>query len=240
MDYGERDRILTLLVQDQGKLTAIAKGAKNSKKRFAGLDLFRVIQVSYASRADDKMVMLGECAVVEDYRDIEASFEKTATASYATELVRELVRDGEGGQEIFELLQGYYQQTHSAEDVAPRLEADLHAFTLMLLRAAGFAPSLSACYRTGKPVSESRTWRFALSGEGALHPEAKRQGERTVETTREVLEALEALSFGYPLAPSDVPEIGLLRRIRPLLLETIKTLLSKEPRSTQYLKMVLP
>jgi DNA repair protein RecO (recombination protein O) len=240
VDYGERDRILTLLVEGQGKCSAIAKGAKNSKKRFAGLDLFRVLQVSYLAPAAEKMAVLGECAVTEDYHDIEGSFEKMAVASYATELVREIIREDEGGQEIFELLVGYYQQLHAAEDAVARLEADLHAFSLMLLRAAGFAPSLSQCCRTGRPVSESRAWRFALTGEGALHPDARREGERTVETSREVLEALESLSYGYPLAASDVPEVSILRRIRPLMLEMFKVLLGKEPRSTQYLKMVLP
>ncbi len=240
VDYAERDKILTLLVQGHGKVSAMAKGAKNSKKRFAGIDLYRIIQVSYTTLAPGKMALLGECTVTEDFRNIEASFEKTATASYGTELVRELVRDGEGGEEIFKLLANYYRQTHETEDVAVRLEADLHAFTLMLLRAAGFAPSLSQCCRTGVPVSESRNWRFALSGEGALHPDAKRQGERSVETSREVLETMESLSFGYPLVPSDVPELSVLRRARPLMLDMMKALLGKEPRSTQYVKMVLP
>ena len=33
--YGESDKIATLLTEDAGKLTGIAKGAKNSRRRFA-------------------------------------------------------------------------------------------------------------------------------------------------------------------------------------------------------------
>jgi DNA repair protein RecO (recombination protein O) len=240
VDLGEHDRALSLLLEGHGKRGAIAKGAQNSKKRFAGaLDHYRLLQAHYTERGEDKMILLQEAKVEEDFPGLEASFNKLAVASWATELTRELLKDGEGGEEIFKLLLGYYQQLTTCEDVPARLEADLCAFSLMLLAAAGFAPSLARCYRTGRPVSESRTWRFALGGEGALHPEARHQGERTLETTREVLEAMEALAYGYPLAPSDVPEAALLRRTRPLLHDTVKALLGKELKAAQFLKMVL-
>ena len=41
LDYGEADRIVTLLTREHGKLAAIAKGARRGKSRVSGsLDLF--------------------------------------------------------------------------------------------------------------------------------------------------------------------------------------------------------
>src|SRR3989449_11041976 len=41
LDYGDADRILTLLTREHGKLAAIAKGARRSKTRVgSSLDLF--------------------------------------------------------------------------------------------------------------------------------------------------------------------------------------------------------
>src|ERR1700730_13004878 len=41
LDYGEADRIVTLLTREHGKLAAIAKGARRGKSKVAGsLDLF--------------------------------------------------------------------------------------------------------------------------------------------------------------------------------------------------------
>ena len=40
-DYGEADRIVTLLTESHGKVSALARGAKKSRKRFgAALGLF--------------------------------------------------------------------------------------------------------------------------------------------------------------------------------------------------------
>src|SRR2546428_9918428 len=41
LDYGEADRILTLLTREHGKLAVIAKGSRRAKARMGnGLDLF--------------------------------------------------------------------------------------------------------------------------------------------------------------------------------------------------------
>lgn len=47
-DYGEADRIVTMLTPDQGKLRLMAKGVRKSNSKLAGgIELFSVSQVSY-------------------------------------------------------------------------------------------------------------------------------------------------------------------------------------------------
>ena len=36
VDYGEADRVVTLLTRARGKVSAIARGARKSRRRFAG------------------------------------------------------------------------------------------------------------------------------------------------------------------------------------------------------------
>src|SRR4051794_31316296 len=40
VDYGEADRVATLLLRAQGKVSALARGARRSRKRYGGLELF--------------------------------------------------------------------------------------------------------------------------------------------------------------------------------------------------------
>jgi DNA repair protein RecO (recombination protein O) len=47
-DYGEADRILTLLTPDQGKIRLIAKGVRKIKSKLAGgIELFSVSDVTF-------------------------------------------------------------------------------------------------------------------------------------------------------------------------------------------------
>ncbi len=51
VDFGESDRILHLLLPGEGRVTAIAKGARRSVRRFAGtLDLFHHLRVQFERR----------------------------------------------------------------------------------------------------------------------------------------------------------------------------------------------
>ena len=51
VDYGEADRVVTLISRDRGKLSAMARGARRSRRRFgAGLALFSVGRASLKER----------------------------------------------------------------------------------------------------------------------------------------------------------------------------------------------
>lgn len=237
VDYGERDVVLTLLLEGMGKRSAIAKGGKASKRRFAGaLEKFRVSRFSFTDRGPDKMAVLGEAKVVEDYPGIERSFDKISVAAYATEMVRELLRDGEGGQGMFASLVRHYRQLSQCEDEIVRLEADLHTFTLRTLSRAGFAPSLTRCVRSGVALESSPRWRFLLTGQGLLHPDQRRPGDHSVEIARDVVEIMRGMGESYVELP---PPAGVLRQMRPMMQGMVHAALGKELRSREYLKMVM-
>lgn len=237
VDYGENDRILTLLLEGLGKRSAIAKGGKSSKKRFAGaLENFRVSRFTFTDRGPDKMLLLAEASVVEDFPGVESSFEKISMTSFATELTRELLQDAEGGELLFAALVAHYRQASASEDALVRLEADLTTYVLRALSLAGYGPSLTRCVRTGRPLVESDTWRFLLTGQGIIHPSQRRQGERTVESTREVFEEMYRLAGGYV---ERLPAPTLLRCMRPMLQGMVHSAVGKELRSGEFLRMVM-
>src|SRR5947209_5448210 len=86
LDYGEADRILTLLTREYGKLAAIAKGARRSRTRIGtSLDLFGRSQMMLARGRNLDVV-----AQVEhrgDVRNIAGNLERTAYACLVAEVV---------------------------------------------------------------------------------------------------------------------------------------------------------
>src|SRR5689334_18160524 len=67
--YGESDRIVTLLTEQHGKVTGIAKGAKNSRRRFAGtLEPFVRIVAVFQHRSTSDLVFLLRCELLGVWR----------------------------------------------------------------------------------------------------------------------------------------------------------------------------
>ena len=57
--YGESDRIVTLITEEHGKITGIAKGAKNSRRRFGGtLEPFLHVRIVFRQRPASELVFL--------------------------------------------------------------------------------------------------------------------------------------------------------------------------------------
>lgn len=241
VDYGDKDRIVTLLMEGAGKRAAIAKGGKVSQKRFGGaFELFRVSEVAYSEgRRRDTLAILNEATVTSDFRAIEGSFEKIAFGAFATELTRELLEDGEGGSDVFQGLLEYYAQLAAQYDDVHRLDADMQAFALALFARSGFAPALEACYRCGRSVEGGHEVVFARQGEGALCGTCRLPGEAALPTNARVLAVAALLAQGYLPDDMPTPAPGLLRRSRALITSLIRALLRRDLKSHKTLQMVL-
>jgi DNA repair protein RecO (recombination protein O) len=146
VDYGESDRIVTLLSRERGKVSAFARGARASRRRFGGaLEPFTLLSVEAKERRGGDLLALESVSVIRGFGGIRTDLARIACASYACELVRELVRDGEPHEQLFALLEAYL----GLLDGAPARPAALRAVELAALAGAGLMPRLAACARCG-------------------------------------------------------------------------------------------
>lgn len=107
MDYGDFDVIITFFTLHSGKLSLIAKSAKKSTKRFAGiLELFSVLEVVAGTGRGKGMAVLQEAVLKQPFSAIRADFKKTAYASYWAELIYNWI------EENFKQVSLYYLLEH--------------------------------------------------------------------------------------------------------------------------------
>ena len=98
LEFGESDRIVHLLTPEWGRVTAMAKGAKRSRKRFAGtLDLFHRLQVQLERRRPTSMVRLEHTRLLDSHQALRTDPRRFALASYLTELLDRLATEGDVG-----------------------------------------------------------------------------------------------------------------------------------------------
>jgi DNA repair protein RecO (recombination protein O) len=146
VDTGEADRVVTLLSRERGKVAAFARAARASRRRFGGaLEPFTLVRAEVRERAGAELLGLESVTPLEGFGGIRDDLARIACAAYAAELARELVRDHEPHEDLFELLVAYL----GALDAAPAAPTGLRAFELGALRAAGLLPRLDACARCG-------------------------------------------------------------------------------------------
>jgi DNA repair protein RecO (recombination protein O) len=165
VDYGEADRVVTLFSRERGKVTAFARAARTSRRRFGGaLEPFTLVAAELRERQGAELLGLDSVSAIRPHGAIRGDLARIACAAYAAELSRELVRDHEPHEELFDLLLAYL----GTLDRGAARPAALRAFELGALRAAGLAPRLDACARCGGPLPAEGPIRFDPGHGGAL------------------------------------------------------------------------
>jgi DNA repair protein RecO (recombination protein O) len=137
-DYGEADRILTLLTPDQGKLRLLARGVRRVKSKLAGgIELFSISNITFVRGRGDIGTLIST-RLVKYYSRIVQDLERTM-AGY--ELIKQInkVTEDEPGPEYFELLKNTFEALDDPEIPLPLVRL---WFSARLLRLSGHSPNL--------------------------------------------------------------------------------------------------
>jgi DNA repair protein RecO (recombination protein O) len=136
-DYGETDRIVTMFTLELGKLSGIARGAKVSRRRFAGaLEAFAHLRLQLKLGAG--LAYLASADILSIFPGVRMELTKIAFAAYACELVERLTPDDEPNPRLFRLLYCYLERLH----LAPVSPSDRRFFAVNLLKILGYQPEL--------------------------------------------------------------------------------------------------
>ena len=88
IDYGESDRVVTLLGRSTGCLGAIARGARKSQRRFGGgLGLCSVGDASLRERGGSELLTLERFDVIASFPSLGSDIARMAHAAYIAELL---------------------------------------------------------------------------------------------------------------------------------------------------------
>lgn len=157
VDYGEADRIVTLLTTELGKLPALARGARRSRKRFGGaLEPYCVLRAEVAPGRGE-LGRLAQAQVSRAFPGILRDLGKMMLAGSACELLRRALPAREPDARVFEAAVGFLEALDGAEGAPEEL---LLAFQVRLMALAGFAPGLDVCAGCGRRADEGQAAMF--------------------------------------------------------------------------------
>lgn len=136
IDYGEADRIITLLTEDHGKIRVMAKGVRKSKSKMAGgIELFSISEVQFIQGRSDISTLMST-RMLKHFGSIVKDLQRTELAYGMLKKTDKTLED-DTGQEYFEILQDSLAALDSAR--IPPLLAEA-SFDMRLLQRLGHVP----------------------------------------------------------------------------------------------------
>lgn len=146
MDYGEGNKIVTLLTNTSGKAGVLIKGAKKVKSRYGSLaQPFTYGEFVFFRGPNGGLGSLNAGEIYESYHTLRENLDQAAYAAYAAELTDRALQDDEAGGFLFEQLKACFDGYTLGKD--PQIVT--HLYEMRILEASGYAPELDACVNCG-------------------------------------------------------------------------------------------
>ena len=150
VEYGESDLVVTLLTDTVGRISALARGARKSAKRFGGvIEPMHTLHVAYDDRSGAELVVLREAKLSRARPFLVTSLERMQAAGQALNWVRKAAPPRTPEPEVWTALEALLDRLADADDTVPP-RARLAATGLQLVAAFGWGIDFERCVSCGK------------------------------------------------------------------------------------------
>jgi len=146
---GESDRIVTFLTRSAGKLRAVAKGARRSKRRFgSSLEPLSRVRLLYFEREGSDLARIDAADLLESFYRLQEDPERGAVLACMAEVADAFAREQQEDEPYFRLLHAVLRAVRDGIE----LDQAARYFEIWTLRLHGVLPSLSSCARCGSEL----------------------------------------------------------------------------------------
>jgi DNA repair protein RecO (recombination protein O) len=185
--FSETSYVVTLFTRGQGKISALAKGARRRKSPFeSALDLLAICHIVFIHKSSQALDLLTEAKLERRFRAGSHDLARLYAGYYVAELVSELTTSGDPHPELFDQAIRTLQSLDHGGDVA-RL---VLRFELVALRWLGHLPSLDTCAECGVAVTIERRVAFGELLGGILCSRCKAGKRQVISASGEVIQLM--------------------------------------------------
>lgn len=182
-DYKEADQLLTVYTREQGKMTVQARGVKKTASKLrSGILLFS--HTNLVLTAGKAFPVVTGASTETAFPSLRSDFTRMSYASYAAELLDQVIADGQPDEELFRLV---LQVMYLLEHINPWLA--VRYLELRLLEQQGYGLQLKQCLQCGAALKNETL--HGVQG-GALCPVCSRKRQGGAILTQEALTVLKA------------------------------------------------
>ncbi len=214
-NYGEADRILTVLTPDKGKIRLLAKGVRKIKSRMAGgIELFSVNDITYIEGRSELGTLISS-RLQTNYGNIIKDVNRTMYAYEVLKLLNKVTEDSPES-EYFDILQNCLTALNIADVGTEYVQLWL---TVRLLDFSGHSPNLLTDTE-GKALAEAGLYNFSFEDMTfAEHPSGRFSGKH-----------LKLLRLVQRTTPMQLAKVEGVQDLLKPLVQLTKTMLAQNVR----------
>ena len=232
-NFGEADRILTIMTERFGKIKVMAKGLRKIKSHLAGsLEPFTLAQLQLHEGRNFYLVTGAE--IEKEFPNIHTDLKKTSQAFYVGELVDKFCEDNQKNVAVFQSLISIL--TIIDDNLPDEDKLMLRAFEIKLIESEGFKPELQNCVHCKNKIEAGGSFWDDIEG-GLICPACQKvhhHGKEISDSAIKLLRFAETNDFAkMKLVKTD----GKIRNeVEKILSLYIRNILERELKSEKFLK----
>lgn len=234
MDFGEADRLITVVTPQLGKLRLLAKGVRRPTSRMSGhLELFAHAHLMVARGRN--LDIATQASTIEPFREVREDLIRASFAYYLGELIDLFLQDADAHPAVFAL----FRDALSALALAV-VPADLvlRHFELHLLGSTGFGPQLTSCLICRSDIQPEENLYSATMG-GIVCPRCRHQAVAASPIDIDSLKTLRYLQrtpSTHSLRVRPPEAIG--RTVEGVLRRQVESVLERRLRAPDFVRRV--
>jgi DNA repair protein RecO (recombination protein O) len=163
--FGDADAMVTFFTEEKGTLSAVARSARRSRRRFPALEPMHLLRIGVEERPEGDVGMLVESAIARPRLHLVADLGRMEAAGRALRWVRRAAPPHTPEPALWVEINVLLDRLDAPESPAP--DALLAGMGLRMLAAVGWGLDLGACVRCGR-VCEAGSGGYLDPGEGGL------------------------------------------------------------------------
>lgn len=141
VNYGESDKILTVLTEEEGKITISAKGARRNKSGICAASSIMCYS-EFTLYKGKSMYILNGIDIIEQFYNIRNDLDSLTYASYFLEVVNDVVPEHQSANDVLKLLLNclFFIMKNKKSKLLIKI-----IFDFRLMAIIGYAPSVNEC-----------------------------------------------------------------------------------------------
>ena len=190
MDYGDTSSIVSLFTEEEGKISAIVKGARSPKSKYGRIiDPVNFLQVVFYKKESREMQLISGAEILDYFPEIKTNLEKLKYAYAIIELVKNLLAEHEVNKKLFKGVVRILSNLNTSKELP---EVTFGRFFLFILKEVGYEIQIERCALCGNEDIEISDCYFHFE-KGLICGKCKEQAVEIYKINSELLHYLRCL-----------------------------------------------